>query len=113
MFTRPLSFELSHEIAPGISRMMTKEGCASRRRRLWESVPAEIQWLLVADPRHVNYLSNFWVHPLSFSAGERGLLLLERDNGATLFYDNMTSGSRAHDAHFDREVVTNWYDHRH
>jgi Xaa-Pro aminopeptidase len=93
--------------------MLTKEGCASRRRRLWEKVPGEIQWLLVADPRHVNYLSNFWVHPLSFSAGERGLLLLERDNGATLFYDNFTSGSRSHDAHFDREVVADWYDHRH
>ncbi len=93
--------------------MLTKEGCASRRRRLWEKVPAEIQWLLVADPRHVNYLSNFWVHPLSFSAGERGLLLLERDNGATLFYDNLTSGSRANEPHFDREVVANWYDHRH
>ncbi len=74
--------------------MLTKEGCASRRRRLWEKVPAEIQWLLIADPRHVHYLSNFWVHPLSFSAGERGLLLLERDNGATLLYDNLTSGSR-------------------
>jgi Xaa-Pro aminopeptidase len=93
--------------------MLTKEGCASRRHRLWEKVPADVQWLLIADPRHVNYLSNFWVHPLSFSAGERGLLLLERENGATLLYDNLTSGSRANEPHFDREVVAPWYDHRH
>lgn len=93
--------------------MLTKEGCASRRRRLWEKVPADVQWLLIADPRHVHYLSNFWVHPLSFSAGERGLLLLERENGATLLYDNLTSGSRANEPHVDRDVVETWYDHRH
>jgi Xaa-Pro aminopeptidase len=93
--------------------MLTKEGCVSRRRRLWESVPADVEWLLIADPRHVNYLSNFWVHPLSFSAGERGLLLLERDNGATLLSDNLARGSSANDPHCDREVVENWYDQTH
>ncbi len=93
--------------------MLTKEGCASRRRRLWDAVPADIEWLLIADPRHVNYLANFWVHPLSFSAGERALLLLERDNGATLFCDNMTVGSSASEPHCDRQVVDTWYDHRH
>ncbi len=93
--------------------MLTKEGCASRRRRLWDAVPADIKWLLIADPRHVNYLANFWVHPLSFSAGERALLLLERDNGATLLCDNMTVGSSASEPHCDRQVVDTWYDHRH
>ena len=58
-----------------------------------------VQWLLIADPRHVNYLSNFWVHPLSFSAGERGLLLLERDNGATLLCDNSRIGSSSSEPH--------------
>ena len=85
--------------------MLTKEGCASRRRRLWERVPADVQWLLIADPRHVNYLANFWVHPLSFSAGERGLLLLERDNGATLLSDNFSIGSSAGEPHYDRQVI--------
>jgi len=93
--------------------MLTKEGCASRRRRLWESVPADVEWLLIADPRHVHYLSNFWVHPLSFSAGERGFLLLERDNGATLLGDNLALRSSANDPHCDREIVETWYDHQH
>jgi Xaa-Pro aminopeptidase len=93
--------------------MLTKEGCASRRRRLWDTVPADVQWLLIADPRHVNYLANFWVHPLSFSAGERGWLLLERDNGATLLSDNFSIGSSASEPHCDRQVVDEWYDHRH
>src|SRR5262249_7053444 len=72
-----------------------------------------IQWLLIADPRHVNYLANFWVHPLSFSAGERGLLLLERDNGATLLCDNFSLGSTSAEPHVDRQVVETWYDHQH
>lgn len=93
--------------------MLTKEGCASRRRRLWERVPSDVEWLLIADPRHVNYLANFWVHPLSFSAGERGLLLLERENGATLLGDNFSIASSANEPHCDRQVTDEWYDHRH
>lgn len=93
--------------------MLTKEGSLARRRRLWERVPADIEWLLVADPRHVHYLSSFWIHPLSFSAGERALLLLERDNGATLLCDNMAIGSAAAEHHCDREVIETWYDHQH
>jgi Xaa-Pro aminopeptidase len=93
--------------------MLTEAGCRSRRRRLWDRVPPEVEWLLVADPRHVHYLSNFWVHPLSFSGGERGLLLLERDAGATLIGDNFSLRSAAGLPHVDREVIERWYDHQH
>src|SRR5580692_7387549 len=92
--------------------MLTKDGCLSRRRRLWEAVDSQIEWLLIADPRHVNYLANFWIHPLSFSAGERGLLLLERDNGATLLCDNFALGSSSSEPHVDRQVIETWYDHQ-
>ncbi|MEX0718861.1 MAG: Xaa-Pro peptidase family protein [Planctomycetaceae bacterium] len=93
--------------------MLTAEGCNARRERLWSAVPADTEWLLIADPRHVHYLSNFLVQPLSFSAGERGLLLLERDAGATLIADNFTIRSGSGDPHVDREIVEEWYDHRH
>ncbi len=93
--------------------MLTEEGCRTRRRRLWNSVPSEVEWLLVADPRHVHYLSNFWVEPLSFSGGERALLLLERDSGATLLGDNFALRSAAGDPFVEHEVIERWYDHRH
>ncbi len=93
--------------------MLTKEGCQRRQQRLWDAVPADVQWLLVADPRHVQYLCNFWVQPLSFSGGERGWLLLERDNGTTLLGDNFAIRSAAHDPYVDRESVGAWYDHKH
>ncbi|MCA9069350.1 MAG: aminopeptidase P family protein [Planctomycetaceae bacterium] len=93
--------------------MLTKEGCLARRKRLWDAVGDDLEWLLIADPRHVLYLANFWVNPLSFSGGERGLLLLERDGGATLFGDNFALRSSATEPFVDREVVEDWYDHKH
>lgn len=93
--------------------MLSQAGCVARRKRLWETLPADIEWVLVADPRHVYYFSNFWVQPLSFSAGERGWLLLERDGKATLLGDNFTLRSRAGDPFIDQEVMVKWYDHKH
>jgi Xaa-Pro aminopeptidase len=93
--------------------MLTESGCLSRRRRLWQAVPGDVEWLLIADPRHVQYLANFWVPALSFSGGERGLLLLERSGDATLLGDNFALRSAAHDPYVTREVVEKWYDHKH
>lgn len=93
--------------------MLTQAGCQARQQRLWSSVPDSVEWLLVADPRHVQYLANFQVHPFSFSGGERGLLLLERDAGTTLLCDNFARIAAASDPFVDREVVERWYDHQH
>lgn len=93
--------------------MLSQEGCLSRRSRLWDAVSADCEWLLIADPRHVLYLSNFWIHPQTFSAGERAWLLLERDGKATLLGDNFSLRSRAADPFVDDEVMVKWYDHQH
>ncbi len=93
--------------------MLTESGCRSRQARLWDNLPDGVEWVLVADPRHVQYLCNFWVNPLSFSLGERGLLLLERDKGSTLLADNFSLRSAASSPFVDREVDEKWYDHRH
>ncbi|MEZ6066966.1 MAG: Xaa-Pro peptidase family protein [Planctomycetaceae bacterium] len=93
--------------------MLTEQGCLARRQRLWAALPESVQWVLVADPRHVQYLANFWVQPLSFSGGERGLLLLERDGRATLMGDNFALRSATHKPYVDREIMQTWYDHKH
>ncbi|WP_437190863.1 M24 family metallopeptidase [Planctomicrobium sp. SH527] len=93
--------------------MLTLEGCLGRRQRLWNMVPDHVEWLLIADPRHIHYLSNFWVQPLSFSTGERALLLLERDGPATLLGDNFTVRSGVHQPYVDKTIITPWYDHKH
>ena len=93
--------------------MLTQEGCQNRRQRLWEKVPENVDWLLIADPRHVQYLANFWVQPLSFSGGERGLLLLQRDGRSSILGDNFAIRSAVHEPYVDREIMTTWYDHKH
>ncbi len=93
--------------------MLTREGCQARQARLWKAVSENVEWLLIADPRHVHYLSNFWIHPLSFSCGERGLLLLERDEGASLLVDNFSIRSAAGEPFVERKIVEDWYDHQH
>jgi Xaa-Pro aminopeptidase len=93
--------------------MLTRDGCLSRRARLWAALPESVEWVLIADPRHVQYLANFWVPPFSFSGGERGLLLLERAGRATLCADNFAIRSAVHDPYVDREIVGPWYDHQH
>lgn len=94
--------------------MLTQAGCLARRKRLWEAVPESIEWVLIADPRHVHYFCNFWVHPLSFSTCERGLLLLERSGEATLMADNFALRSAAPtDPFVDNRIVETFYDHKH
>lgn len=93
--------------------MLTAEGCQARRARLWKSLPADLEWVLIADPRHVHYLSGFLVHPLSFSGGERAWLLLERGGRSTLLGDNFTLRSRSQTPIVDDEVLIRWYDHKH
>ncbi len=93
--------------------MLTATGCKARQARLWSEVPETVEWLLIADPRHVLYLSNFLVQPISFSRGERGLLLLERQGKSTLIADNFTIRSASSEPYVDAEVVETWYDHKH
>lgn len=93
--------------------MLTLEGCLARRSRLWNALPAELEWVLIADPRHVQYLANFLVQPLSFSGGERAWLLLERGGKATLLGDNFSLRSRTAEPFIDEEIPFRWYDHQH
>ncbi len=93
--------------------MLTRNGCLARRERLWQALPEQVAWVLIADPRHVHFFSNFWIDPFSFSAGERAFLILERAGKATLICDNFALRSAAMPPFIDEEIVGQWYDHRH
>jgi Xaa-Pro aminopeptidase len=90
--------------------MLSEAGCGDRRERLWAALPAGVWWIMVGDPRHVNWLSGFCVNPLSHSAGERGLLLLVRGGPAVLVADNFALSSAISRPFVDREITVPWYD---
>jgi len=92
---------------------LSVEGCRARQDRLWAMLPDEAQWLVVADPRHVYYLANALVDPLSFSARERVWLVLLRAGPAWLLADNFTRRSLATTPCVDEEFIETFYDHKH
>jgi Xaa-Pro aminopeptidase len=92
--------------------MLTKEGCKRRRKRLFDELPEEVEWVVIADPRHVNYFSAFFVNPISFSTCERALLILERSGKATLLADNFTRRAACTEPFVDRDETGKWYDHQ-
>lgn len=97
--------------------MLTEQGCLERRKRLWDALPDDCEWVLIADPRHVLYFANFLVNPISFSTSERGLLLLERSGKATLIAENFTRRTATSEPFVDEEIGNaaddKWYDHKH
>lgn len=92
--------------------MLTKEGCRRRRARLFAELPDEVEWVVIADPRHVNYFSAFFVNPISFSTCERALLILERSGTATLLADNFTRRAACTEPFVNHDVTGRWYDHK-
>ncbi|MCB1121640.1 MAG: M24 family metallopeptidase, partial [Verrucomicrobiae bacterium] len=93
--------------------MLTQEGCFKRRARLWASLPDFVEWVLITNPRHVKYLSNIWVNPVSFSAGQPIWLYLERNGKTVALADNFTLKSLSGEAFVDETASETWYDGKH
>jgi Xaa-Pro aminopeptidase len=92
--------------------MLTAEGCAARRQRLWESLPSECDTLILADPQSLVYFANFYLTPFVFrTCDASGILVLQRDR-ATLVTDSMVH-VYAERAHVDEIVAPSWYDGKH
>ncbi len=92
--------------------MLTAEGCLERRKNLWTRIPTGVDWVLIGDARHVQYFSNFRINPISFSADQRCLLLLQRSGAATLLADNFVRRTAVTDAVVDDEIIVPWYTHK-
>ncbi len=56
--------------------MLTAEGCAARRERLWKALPSECDALVIGDPSHLIYFANYVPSPFVFRTVESGALLL-------------------------------------
>ena len=92
--------------------MLTAEGCAARRERLWEALPAPCDVLIVGDPSHLTYFAGYAPSPFVFRTVESGALLLLEPGRATLVADDML-GPFLERAFVDERVAPVWYDGQH
>jgi Xaa-Pro aminopeptidase len=92
--------------------MLTAEGCAARRERLWRALPTPCDVLIVGDPSHLAYFAGYSPSPFVFRTVESGALLLLEPDRATLVADAMLAPFV--DATFvDERVAPFWYDGQH
>lgn len=89
--------------------MLTAEGCAARRRRLWESLPRPCDALLIADPQHLVYLANLVVSPFEFRGNDASAVLVLTPDRATLVGDNLLTPYLER-SHVDEVVAPVWYE---
>lgn len=92
--------------------MLSAEGCAARRKRLWDALPSPCDALILGDPQSLIYFSNFAPSPFVFRSSDVGALLVLQPDRATLVTDSMVK-VYADEAHVDDVVAPVWYDGRH
>ena len=92
--------------------MLTAEGCAARRERLWGALPAPCDVLVVGDPSHLTYFAGYAPSPFVFRTVESGALLVLEPGRTTLVADDML-GPFLERAFVDERVAPVWYDGRH
>ncbi len=89
--------------------MLTAQGCASRRGRLFQALPSPCDLLIVGDPSHLVYFANYVPSPFQFQNVESSALLVLEPRRATLVADNVLEPF-TEKAHVDQVVAPIWYD---
>jgi Xaa-Pro aminopeptidase len=92
--------------------MLTAEGCASRRKHLWNALSGPCDALIVADPQNLIYFANYAPSPFVFRTSDAGAVLIMQPEKATLVADRMVK-TYLDRAHVDEVVAPVWYDGKH
>ena len=92
--------------------MLTAEGCAARRERLWAALPKPCDLLIVGAPAHLTYFASYAPSRFVFRTVESGAVLLLQPGRATLVADDML-GPFLDKAHVDERFAPTWYDGQH
>lgn len=86
---------------------LTAEGCRQRREKLLEHIDAD--QVVISNPRHVLYLSGYWVTPLHIGGWGSPHLIIERSSGTTTLLTH-NFAPNTHTAHVDQVESWHWYD---
>src|SRR5262245_64593793 len=88
--------------------MLTSEGCAARRKRLWESLTEACDTLIFTQPESLIYLANYVPSSFSFHAVESTAALILWPDRAILLGDNLLSPFLDR-SHVNDVVTLDWY----
>jgi Xaa-Pro aminopeptidase len=70
--------------------MLTETGCQARRDRLWQTIDASVDWIIITNRQSLTYFANFTPSPFVFnSQGAAAGLILGRGGEAILIADNV------------------------
>ena len=69
--------------------MLTAEGCAARRKRLWDALPTPCDALILGDPQSLIYFANYYPSPFLFRVSDASAVLILEPDRATLVADSM------------------------
>ena len=90
--------------------MITAEGCSARRKRLLQNLGSMPDYIVLAVPRHITWLTGYCPNPFSYaSQNAESLLILEPNGASTLILDNVQR-RLANNAHVDEILIAPWYD---
>jgi len=89
--------------------MLTKAGCQERVGQLLERLKGRCQAVILADPRHIGYLSGFFMNPATLNVHGQSFLVVEPEGRTTLITDNWQAEA-AHTSHADSVEIFDWYD---
>lgn len=92
--------------------MLTAEGTAARRERLWSALPRPCDVLVITDPSHLIYFANFAVSPFEYRANDAGAVLLLTPERSVLVVDNLLK-PYAQQAQVDEFLAPIWYEGKH
>lgn len=90
--------------------MLTADGCAARRQRLWDTEAARgCAALIIGQSAHLVYFANYLPSPFEFRTNESAALLVLEPGKATLVADSMLDPYTSR-AHVDAVEPYTWYD---
>jgi Xaa-Pro dipeptidase len=92
--------------------MLTPDGCATRRARLWDGLPAPCDALILGDPQSLIYFAGYAASPFVFRSIDAGAVLVLAPGRSVLVADSMVR-TYLDRAHVDEVVAPVWYDGKH
>lgn len=87
---------------------LTRTGCVRRQKALLERTDVDL--LVIANPRHIQYLSGLYSSPLQLSAWGLSFLLIDGNSGESTLVVHNALAAAAELAHADKVVSWRSYD---